>query len=105
MLRYYKVFKEAAEENPWSPSPYRMGMFLVGYNSVDSYLDNPTDEEYETITGGCFNAYMDADDIHMSFAFYTDIVSLAYANKEISLEEIKNWAPRELDNFILDRAC
>lgn len=103
MLKFYKELKQKSVKDPCSSSPYRTGMLLIGYNSVDSFLENPTDEEYETITWSCFYSYMDADDIRMSFAHYVDIIAEAYANKEISLKEIKEWTTRELDDFIFDK--
>lgn len=103
-LKYYKKIKEEAGENYYEDTPYKVGLFLIGYNSVDSYLQNPTDEEFETIVNECFNAYMD-DDYDMSFSSYVDIVAEIYANGLLGLDELKGLSARELNELVFDQTC
>ena len=68
------------------------------YNSIGTFVDNPTDEEYKIISDVCYRAYMKAEKV--DFIRLCDRVSEEYSLGDITLEELKEMTAWQLlDKF------
>ena len=73
-LEIYKEFKEK------NYSCYKVGTYLVLFNSINTFIDNPTDDEYWTIANICYRCYMKYDGVEP-----VRICDEVYAKVEIAL--------------------
>ena len=81
LLEFYKNISSDFEA-------WKVAIAFTVFNSVDCFVENPTEEEYTTIYNVCYKAYMKAEDANL--AKIADRVSEMYAEDEITLEELKN---------------
>lgn len=94
ILELYRKVQERYGFRPWEIAD----SFII-YNSVDFFVENPTEEEYMAIEDVCQRAYMKAEDI--SLVKIADKISEQYSKKEITLQELMNkstWDILELIN-------
>lgn len=66
----------------------------ICYLSVDAYISNATDEEYNVIANACINAYLKDDECDLMKL--ADCVCEKYAKKIINLEDIKTMSKWEI---------
>ena len=80
---------------------FRYASMLLCYYSIDTFIKNPTEEEYGIISNACYQAYMRYDEVDL--VKLTDRVSEAYANGDATLAYIRNATKKELiDKFYED---
>lgn len=82
-LEIYKEMKEKCS----NPSVFEIAAKILIYKSVEAFIENPTDEEYEIIAQECYHAFMKTE--YCDLVKFSDHVSEAYKNKEITLEELE----------------
>lgn len=93
-LEIYKELK-LQRDDVW-----RIAIKMSMYASIESFIDNPTDDEYEIISSACYNAYMKADDVDL--VKLTDRVAEAYNKGIVNLDYIKEMRPYALlDKFLI----
>ena len=90
-LEFYKELRKTEDK-------YTLAYYLICYNSVDAYIDNPTDEEFETIAENCVNVYMKADDCDLGKL--ADIVSMKYSEGDFTLEELDDMSKWDILDMI-----
>ena len=64
------------------------------YNSIDAFIDSPTDAEYNVISDVCYRAYMKVDEI--DFIRLTDRVAEEYSLGNITLDYLREVSPYKL---------
>ena len=82
-----ELYKEMNEKYA---SVFTIATKCLMYKSVEAFIDEPTDEEYETIANVCCNAFM--KDENCNLVKLADRVSEAYSNGEFTLEELKEMS-------------
>lgn len=80
---------------------FRYASMLLCYYSIDTFVENPTEEEYGIISNACYQAYMRYGKVDL--VKLTDRVSEAYANGDITLSYIRNATKQELVDKFYDR--
>lgn len=93
ILEFYKQIEKNSEFRPWE-----IAVAFTVFNSVDCFVEDPTEEEYMTIYDVCHKAYLKAEDA--SLAKITDRVSEMYGEEEITLEELKNKSVYEILDLV-----
>lgn len=76
---------------------YLVGCKLQCYVSISSFVENPTDEEYEVITDKCYEVYLKMENIDL--VRLCDGVAERYANGQFSLEELKTMDKWKIMEF------
>lgn len=92
-LDLYKKVKESNGLRPWEIAD----SFIV-FNSLDFFVENPTDEEYMVIDDVCQRAYMKAEEV--SLVQIADKISELYSKKEISLQKLLNKSAWDILDLI-----
>ena len=87
-------FKEIKNEN----YHFMLPCYLLCFNSVESFIDMPTDEEYMTIAIVSYNIWLDIDVDGYDLVYIADKISELYANSMINLEQIKEINSIEILN-------
>lgn len=95
----YENFKNRlADYKKLGNDAFRYASMLLCYYSIDTFVENPTEEEYGIISNACYQAYMRYDEVDL--VKLTDRVSEAYENGDITLSYIRNATKKELvDKF------
>lgn len=88
-LKLYKEFERKGE------STWEIASALNVYNCIDAIIEEPTEEEYQTIFNVCYKAYMKASD-NINLIRLADGVCEEYKNRNITLSEIKNMSERDI---------
>lgn len=73
---------------------YEYGLALQAYSSIDEIIENPTDEEFETIFSVCYEAYMKSED--SEWLRLIDGVTKKYSENEFTLEELKKMSKYDI---------
>lgn len=89
ILEYYKDIKENSNFKTWEIA----SAFIV-FNSIDYFIENPTEEEYMTIYDICYRAYMKGEDVNL--VQIADKISEMYSEKEFTLEELVSKSAWEI---------
>lgn len=91
-LKYYKHLKQ-------EPRRYTILYKLFCFASIDAFVEEPTDEEYEILSEGIIDAYLQLDDCDLGKL--ADCVTEKYANREFTLAQFSNMSKWEvLDLYI-----
>ena len=91
-LDFYKEFENK------TVSAYEYGLALQAYTSIDGFIQNPTDEEYNTIYSACYEAYMKSET--SIWVRLVDGVAEGYSKNKFTLDELKSmdkWDILELE--------
>lgn len=94
-LNIYKMLK--SNKDMKGLNVYELGCALIGFTSIENYIENPTDEEYNVIFHKCYEAYMKAEESNLSRLI--DGVVEKYSNHEFTLEELKNMSKWDILNM------
>ena len=78
---------------------YRYGLYgliykHICYLSVDAYISDATDEEYEVIANACINAYLKDDECDL--IELADCVCEKYSRNLIDLDNLKTMSKWEI---------
>ena len=86
-----KIYRELQNQhgNAW-----QIASNMLIYNSVDAFVDEPTDEEYGVIADACYRAYMKADSVDL--IRLADKVSEEYSLGNITLDYLREVSPYKL---------
>ena len=95
MYGFLENYKSKKEKNIFIESCYNLA-----FCSIDAYLSEPTEEEYETIARCCVDAYMESEDIDL--IAIADYVSMKYADKELTLDRLRNMSRWEIIDMVTD---
>lgn len=93
LLEIYKNCEKNYGRRPWE-----IATAFTIFNSVDSFLDNPTEEEYQQIYEICYEVYMESEDVDL--VSISDKVSEMYYDAKITLPELKTKSVWEILNLI-----
>ena len=72
---------------------------LLCYRSIDTYIENASDKEYEVISEVCINAYMKTDDI-CDLSRLADCVSEKYVKNKLSINDLQNLSKWDILGFM-----
>lgn len=86
-LDIYKKYKEEIN-----------ALDFVAFCEIDYWIKNPTDEEYETITNVCTDAYTNAN-VSCDFVSFCSDVCSTYADNDISLQELKEMSCADILDY------
>lgn len=86
-IEYYRNLKQEAER-------YTILYQLFCFASIDAFVDNPTEEEYEILSEGIINAYLQIDDCDLGKL--ADCIAEKYAKEKFTLEEFKRMSKWEV---------
>ena len=67
---------------------------MIMFYEIEAFLDEPTDDEYNIIADRCYDIFMKYENV--AIAQFVGNVAMAYANNDISLEQLKTISKREL---------
>jgi hypothetical protein len=73
---------------------WQIACYALIYNSVESFVDNPTDEEYEVIKDACYRAWMKVEDVDL--IKLADKIAEEYSLSNITLDYLRNVGSYEL---------
>ena len=77
---------------------YRTPYYLICFGCIDAFLENPTEEEYSTISDICYNLYLKLDDICLERI--ADSISSKYADKVFSLDDLKTMDKWQICQYV-----
>lgn len=86
LLGLYKKAKNGDGFKPWEIS-----MAFEIFNSFDSFVDNPTEEEYYAFYRICYKAYMKTESL--SLVKIADTLAEGYYEGKFTLEELEKMSP------------
>ena len=89
-LFIHKIMKKEKKE-------YRIPYELICYNSVDAFIKNASDKEYEIIAEKCIDVYLSVDECDL--VKLSDVISEKYSLKEFNLNELKEMGKYEILNI------
>ena len=93
LLDFYKEIKKNNKFYVWD-----IAMAFDVFNSVDCFVDNPTDEVYEVLYNVCARAYIKSEDI--SLPIIANRIADGYSNGEFTLEELQNMEPYQILDLV-----
>lgn len=86
-IEYYNILNQETDK-------YTILYQLFCFSSIDAFVDNPTEEEYEILSGGIINAYLQTDDCDLGKL--ADSIAEKYANKKFTLNEFNRMSKWEV---------
>lgn len=93
LLDFYKETKKNTEFYPWD-----IAMAFDIFNSVDCFIDNPTDEVYEVLYNVCVRAYLKSENIYLPRI--ADRIADGYSKGEFTLEELQNMETYQILDLV-----
>lgn len=89
-LDVLKLHKRLRNDSDYFKTIYK----LICYSSIDSFVENATDKEYEIITERCISIYLKVDECDL--IKLADEIAYQYANHSFTLENLNEMNDLEI---------
>lgn len=93
LLSLYKEAKNGDGFKPWEIS-----MAFEIFNSFDTFVDNPTEEEYYAFYRICHKVYMKSK--NLSLVKIADALAEGYCEGKFTLEDLEEMSPWDVLDLI-----